>query len=193
MKSHFKGILFGAALATLSLSARAVTIVEQSAVNGSFVIDYFDPVGQSFTAASNQLVSFEFSFVSWVPAEANNAMTLSIRQGDGLNGSVLASSSLTVNSGGYNGVVFNLNVTAGALYTAVISADSWRWGLAGNTANVYAGGQLYTGGANLGWGETVFRATFADNVSVPEASSTIALLGLALASLAIARRSRAAT
>lgn len=189
MKIISPKFILGATLCcAMALASRADIVVDQAALNGSYQILYYSPTGQSFTAASDQLISFDFYFRTFNPGFGNNPLTIDILDGDGLGGPVLASSTFSLADGfdGLAGATFNLNVITGNVYTAVVSTSSIYWGLGANTFDVYSGGQLYAGNS-LGWGDVTFRATFAD-ASVPESGTTLLLVGGALSALALFRR-----
>ena len=188
MISLSRKFFLGATACALALVTRADIIVDQPSTAGSVQVLAFDPLGQSFTAASNKLISFDFDILTYNPTFANHALRLDILQGSGTGGLVLDTATFSLASGfnGLAGATFNLDVIAGGIYTAVLTTDTVFWGVSVNGSDVYAGGNSFYNGHATG-GDLVFRATFAD-ATVPDGSSTILLLGGALTSLAVARR-----
>jgi hypothetical protein len=144
--------------AALPAAASAATIQVESGTRGAS-ISYFQPIGQTFTAIDNQLTSIGFQFQSLNPSNANDAITLTIRQGAGLTGSILATQSFTlpnsINSQTpvwFDIALANLGVTIGEAYTAVLTTTgSFRNAVTfGPNLNIYTGepltGDAYTGG-----------------------------------------------
>lgn len=167
-----KALPLTAALAASVVSAApalAETVQIISGTRGA-TIAAFDPIGQSFTAVDTDLTSFGFQFQSLNPTAPNSAITFTLREGEGLTGTVLATRIFTlpatINS--RNPVFFDIDITGtrvaiGGRYTALLTTDSFRHALTfGPNLNLSTGAPL-TGDAYAG-GRLVFA-------SDPDASS----------------------
>ncbi len=149
----------------LSLSALATTAAhaETTMITGgsgqrSLGIQFFGPVGQSFTVNDPLLRSFGFQFQTLNANQANAPVTLTIRQGEGLTGSVVASATETILGipTGRIPTFFDFDFTgttllSGQSYTALLSTTSSRYGLVyGPDINIFngqvLGGDAYSGG-----------------------------------------------
>ena len=126
-------------------------------------ISYIQPVGQSFTAVGSTISSFGFQFEAVNTQYANDPITWTLRQGEGLAGAVIASTQFTIpgNTSATTPTWFdfatgNVAVTAGQLYTAVLTTTaSLRNGIIfGPDFNIYTGvplsGDEYAGGKLIG-------------------------------------------
>src|SRR4051812_8918609 len=84
---------FAAAL----FSARAdVVIMSDPGNEGGAQIQYYIPIGQSFTAAGDELLGFDFFFDTFNSKYANPPITLSIHEGAGTGGTVLDSKTFSL-------------------------------------------------------------------------------------------------
>jgi len=189
-KFAFVSVAFSVAL----LSARADIIVMSDPGNeGGAQIQYYSPIGQSFTAASDELLGFEFFFDTLNGKYTNPPITLSIRQGEGTSGAVLDSKtfSLPDNYQGWGGAAFALNLISGGLYTATLETSNPYWGIRlVPGSDTYTGGHAFINGTPLEGQETtdlVFRATFAD-AHVPDVTSTAGVFLIGLLGLGAMRR-----
>lgn len=127
-----------AATLLLAPAAQAATTVEVAQGSGqrSLGLSFSGPAGQVFTAAGNALQSFGFQVQTLNAGAANAPLTLTLFDGAGSAGSVIASLSST-----FTGIPatrtptwvdFDLTGTAlttGATYTALLSSTSNRYGL----------------------------------------------------------------
>lgn len=89
------------------------------------LIDYYGPIGQSFTAFSDTLTSVEFQFKAFNPGNANLPINLSLVAGEQLAGAALFSTAATLPIGTatawYQFALPSTAVTRGAQYTFVLS------------------------------------------------------------------------
>jgi hypothetical protein len=200
MKNYiFKFVFSAAAVVALPFVSRADLIVSVNGNGGAGIVSGSNP-GQSFTALSDQLLSFDFQLETFNPSFPNDPFTLQILQGDGLGGTVLASQTFTVpnNFNGYTGVTFTtpLSVVSGDIYTATLRTDSVYFGITNSPNSTYDGGKAYFGSSPQyqpyyhDYTQFGFQATFADgsDSSVPDATSTLPLLTGVLVGLAALRR-----
>lgn len=210
MKSLTLAALAAAALVAPAAGA-ATTQITGGTGQRSLTISFFDPVGQIFTADQAGLVSFGFQL-----RQNNNVaagpMTLTIRQGEGFGGAIIASRTLTpggftVNAqpGWLDFDFTGTTLVAGAKYTASLTTDSNRLGIIfGPDINIFTGqalgGDAYAGGrfiatgqndavCNTGICDANFRFTTAAPVPEP-ATWALMLGGFGLAGAAMRTRKR---
>lgn len=188
MKSILPRALVLSALLALPVASRGVTVVTQPNSDVSMQVEYFEPLGQSFTAVGNTLLSFEFYLFPMNPFFANVSLTLDIRQGAGTGGAVLDTVTLNLADGyvGWAGSAFNVSLVTGQQYTATLDTSNPYWGLAGLQSDGYAGGQSFAEPGGFAQ-DFMFRATF-DDTNVPDTANTLGLLTLALTGLVGLRR-----
>ncbi len=114
----------------------ATTQIESGSGQRSLNISAFDPLGQIFTATDTDLQSFGFEIQTLNSPQANSALTLTLRQGGGLDGAILATRS-SVFAGipttrTPTWIDFDLTGTtlvSGQSYTALLTSTSGRYGL----------------------------------------------------------------
>ena len=165
------------------------------------------PIGQSFTAGLNGLLTdITLSAGGADGFGPNGSLTLTLFSGGGFGGTNLGSvtQNYTVPFA-YIGSPFafpldinvssiGLNVVSGTQYTFELSNTSGalQAGILGSSSNPYGGGQIYTGpgyGSPASW-DLDFQ-TYVDQAanpppptsSVPDSSSTLGMLGIAVAGL----------
>lgn len=197
MNSSFrfsKIALVSVGFAAALLPARAdVVIMSDPGNEGGAQIQYYIPIGQSFTAAGDVLLGFDFFFDTFNSKYANPPITLSIHEGAGTSGTVLDSKmfSLPDNYQGWGGAAFALDLISGGIYTATLETSNPYWGIRlVPGSDTYSGGNAFISGKPLEGQETtdlVFRATFAD-AHVPEITSTAAVFLIGLLGLGAVRR-----
>lgn len=155
MKSIFASAALAVAL--VAAPAQAGTIEVVSGQQRSFILPPFGPVGQSFTAIDTNLTSFGFQFTALNPTNANLPFTFTLLEGAGLDGAVISTRTFTLpTSIGSTPTWFDFDitgalVTAGQIYTAVLSSASTRNGpVMGPNINIFNGqelsGDAYAGG-----------------------------------------------
>jgi hypothetical protein len=134
-----------ALLATIALPASATTIENDGAWVDFYQIAYFSPLGQSFTAVDADLLSIGFNYAEINSGFENSAITIDLHEGAGLGGAVIASRTFTLaNLSGWTDTDFSgVTLTVGQVYTAAVSTSSPLEAI-NLTADVYAGGNLYT-------------------------------------------------
>lgn len=181
-------------------SSNTFGVVITENLNGVFdrTIFFFDPMGQSFVAAGPTINSIEVVFSVANPGSANEPITAELREGAGLNGSVIATNSLMLpsdlpGSSDALGPLIDLGfgdvaVTPGATYTFTLAATTSRNAIVYGNTNGYADGQMFHGPDNAGEpgpdDDVRFRIT-----STPEPASAAALI---LGAVLLIRRKRRA-
>jgi hypothetical protein len=148
-RSLLLAALLGSGLLAAPASAATFEVVSGSGIRATGV-SFSGPIGQSFTSVDSVLTSIGFQFNSLNPGSPNSPVTFTLREGEGLNGAVLFTGSFTlpttINSRTpvwYDFALPNVAVTAGSLYTALVSTTSSRLAL------VY-GPDVAIGGPNNG-------------------------------------------
>ena len=141
--------ILGSTLVAAPASAATFEVVSGSGIRATGV-SFSGPIGQSFTSIDSVLTSIGFQFNSLNPGSTNSPVTFTLREGEGLSGAVLFTNSFTlpttINSrtpAWYDFVLPNVAVTAGSVYTALVSTTSSRLAL------VY-GPDITIGGPNNG-------------------------------------------
>jgi hypothetical protein len=198
-------------LTILALAAIALPLVSKAQTIGNTTTEgttqiYAAHPSQSFTALDGGLSSFEFNIQAFNTQDANVPLTLTIEEGNGPGGSVVDSEtfSLPDDFSGFAGITYStpLDLTAGDMYTAVLTTSNpyWGLGLANPASTTYNApdGYAFFGSSDQyqpyyhNYTETEFQATFGATSSAPDASGTAVLLGAALLALAGIRRHLAA-
>lgn len=159
------------------------------------------PLGQSFTAGQNGLLSAIYLGSNGGIQGGSNTLTFDIRDGSGISGSLLGHGTAAVSSvwtpsvGQWlltiNTANLGVNVQSGHQYTFDFTAISGSGDLAyrgilGKTTNPYAGGRIFTGqgyGNQPNW-DLVFRT---EVTAVPE-PETYAMMIAGLGILAFSAR-----
>ena len=216
MKLKLATALF-AAITLVPAANAATTQITGGSGQRALGITFFDPLGQTFTATDTDLQSFGFQINTLNPGSPNSAITFSLLNGAGFNGSVLATRSVT-----FAGVPatrdptwidFDLTGTklvAGQSYTALLTTTSSRYGLIfGPDINIFTGqalgGDAYAGGSfiatgqndatcNRGICDANFRFTAVTPAAVPEPATWAMMIGgFGLAGGALRRRATSVT
>lgn len=195
------------AAAALALSASAAQATTTEITPGNLrgiQIAYSQGVGQSFVATGTELNSFGFEFQTFNPGRFNSPVTLTLRSGAGLTGSVITSRTMTLptqpnypNNAWFDFDFTGTALTAGQTYTAELTTSSALLGLIyGPDVNIYTGvplgGDAYAGGqiyANNGIATNCandhsicdanfrFTTTGSATAAVPEPASWAMMLG----------------
>jgi hypothetical protein len=139
--------LVGAAFAIFgATSASAAEIVSDGPWFGTFNIQYFSPVGQSFVAVDPILTSVGFYYTPAARFLPSAPITLTLFDGAGVGGNIVASRTFQppVDATGYFDADFaGTALTVGSTYTAAVSSTTGYFGL-GYTLNYYGDGQVYS-------------------------------------------------
>ena len=156
--------LFTAVALSLSAVATTAAHAETTVITGgsgqrAFTIPYAGTIGQSFTVNDTVLQSFGFQFNTLNALQSNAPVTLTIREGAGLTGDIVASVTATLfgipATRAPTFFDFNFSDTAlisGQSYTALLSTNSARYGLVyGPDINLsngqFLGGDAYANGS----------------------------------------------
>ena len=210
-----------AAATLLAPAAHAATTVQVAQGSGqrAITLSFGGPIGQVFTAAGNQLLSFGYQLQTLNAGSPNAAVTLTIYEGAGAAGPALASVSST-----FTGIPATrtptwvdfdlgaLSLTTGATYSALLTSSSSRYALTygpdinlntgqpvpGGT-DAYAGGRIVAGNGLSGICagtasicDANFRYTYDNAAAVPEPASWAMMIGgIGMAGGALRRRQRA--
>lgn len=212
-------IAFAVASTIAAPGARAATTEILSGTGArALQVAYYGPLGQSFTAIDTDLASFGFQFETFNPGQPNSPVSLTIRAGAGLDGSIVATRTATLPAipATRVGTWFDFDFTgttlmAGQAYTALLSTSSALLGLVyGPDLNIFTGeplgGDAYAGGTIVstrvldtycitsGACDTNFRFTATTpGAAVPEpAAWAMMIAGFGVVGSAMRRRARTA-
>ena len=184
-----RAMLFGAALCLLTAAPSAAGTILIPPGGGSYQVQAYEPIGQSFTA-EDATVSAGLYFTVMNPHFANSdPIQYSLYAGTGVGGPLLNSSSFMVPDGfsGFHMVDFSATpLTVGNVYTlaAHVVGGSPYWGVTIPLGDPYAGGDGIFAG-NVVVGQDVSLQVIP--TAAPEPVSVV-LLGIGLAGAAIRRR-----
>ena len=215
MAEFLRVAALAAATALTCASAWAGTFQVVSGQQRAFILSAFGDTGQSFVAVDPILNSVGFQFTALNPINANLPFTFSLFAGQTLTGTALVTRTVTLPATigstptWYDFELGSTAVTAGGIYTAVLSSGSSRVGpVLGPDINIFTGAELsgdaYVPGRALFTREVYpncpltgncdlnFRVTgTAAATAVPEPASWAMMVGgFALAGAALRRRAR---
>ena len=190
-----------ACIAALAIGGAAFAgpIVQDTGAT-SMQIQFFEPIGQSFTA-QDSAVTFGLYVLPLNPASALSGLHFQLLSGDGLGGGVLLDQTLAPALGFAGYLEFDLStvaLTLGNAYTVAVDVPgtSAYWGTNLNRGgNPYAGGRAYYNDpGNLLPGAAIsdFRFHVLPTIAAIPEPGTLVIAGLALACLVATRRRRAA-
>jgi len=139
---NFLKLCFFINLLIFNYNVSAGTITN-TGLPGGLQVNYFEPIGQSFTAIDANVEAGLDFWVQNPQSSNNNPLRYSLYEGEGIAGSVLALStfSLADDFSGLHMVDFSfIDLTIGGLYTLMVEVvgDSAYWGL--HTGTALAGG-----------------------------------------------------
>lgn len=161
MKTALFGVAAVAATLAIAMPAagQAATLeVTSGAGARSAQIQYYGPVGQSFTAFSDTLTSVGFQFNTLNPGAANAPITFNLYAGETLTGNSLYTTSFALpatwadrTARWFDVVLPNVAIANGSVYSLVLNTTSARTGIVlGPDYNIYNGQPLgpdaYAGG-----------------------------------------------
>ena len=144
---------------TISAAQAETTIVTGGSGQRATTIPFTGTIGQSFTVNDTLLQSFGFQFNTLNASQANAPVTLTIRQGAGLTGDIIASVTETLFGipATREPAFFDFDFTgttliSGQSYTALLTTSSSRYGLIyGPDINIFTGqflgGDAYANGS----------------------------------------------
>lgn len=138
----------------------------QPYTNASAMIQYYAPIGQSFTAVSSSLTTFGFRVQNCNDSYPNNPLTYSLYSGETASGTPLATRQVALPSGdNYLDADFSgVSLLPGQKYTMLLSATSSRGCVLLNGGETqtpsdhdYPGGRMVYGGTFYSGGDLTFR------------------------------------
>jgi hypothetical protein len=186
--------LFASAGVCVATCAPAAALeIDQALSNADYQIQYFSPVAQSFNLSIDRIGAISVLAVdmnAFGDFLADRRITLALREGEGVLGSVLATSTVDAASalgGAYQSwITFNLagvSIVPAAQYTFELMVTTPRFGVAAQQDDVYAGGRSYFTEAPSGQSfgaefDLAFRIAAVDELPAP----LLLLTGLAFGS-----------
>jgi hypothetical protein len=203
MKSRV--LMLAAIFGLAGAAAHAGTILNDTATS-QVQVEYFGPIGQSFTAIDDQLVSIGFKLGTLNQGFPNDPVTVDLYSGTGTGGTLLASDTLTLPASldytAFTNFDFSgTTLTVGGIYSAVVSIDgsSPHTGIGLSLTDTYSGGTAFSqnlgdAGCNPGACDLAFQVVGTSAAgAVPEpATWAMMILGFGAAGAALRQRRRTA-
>jgi len=137
-------------------------------------INYFSPIGQSFTSVANGPVSVELYYMDYNSGMGPNSLTVNLSGATGRVGSA----AITLPDGfqGFYPAYFpRVNLTAGAGYLVTVVAPTPRWGVGFSQFNPYNGGSMMEKGSLIPFYDLGFRVIPLPALNVSCVSNQVAL------------------
>ncbi len=174
--------------------ATLVTI-EQNITETGIQIEYFEPLGQSFTALEGQLFTTAFHFFAINPGFPNEPVTVALHHGEGLAGPILGTISVVLpGPGGTFSTLgewiesdwssLNISLIAGEKYTLELDAASPYAGFLGSFHDSYLEGIAFREPLDGTFTDMAFRIGIWSSSNVPDSGSAFGLMSATLAALA---------
>lgn len=174
--------------------------IVQDTSNNNIQIDFFEPIGQSFTA-EDSAVKFGLYISPINPTFPLSGLNFRLLSGDGLGGGVLLNQTLSPALGFDGYFEFDLStvaLTLGNAYTVAVEVPGMSpyWGANLNGGgNPYAGGRAYYNDPNNilpSAAASDFRFRVLPTITAIPEPGTLVIAGLALAGLVATRRRQSA-
>ncbi|MCP4261258.1 MAG: hypothetical protein GY774_27685 [Planctomycetes bacterium] len=178
MKSHVYLLIITVIMMSFSVVTQA-GIILQDQENAGKQIQWFYPMGQTFTA-EDPLVAIAFWVEEWPPSNDPTLpnLTIELYQGAGIGGSLLGTAPVQGLSSGFDGFYdayfSSVNLTVGQVYTAIVSSDNPYAGMMLITADLYPGGAMVQNGTIYSDHDAAFRVR---PISNPIPTPSAILLG----------------
>lgn len=152
-----QAVLCAAIAGAIAPAASADIIQDQGVFDHA--ISFFDPVGQTFTAVDPQISAIAFAFSDINPSSPNDPVTMSLYEGVGFDGTLIASTTQTLpavlpsTSATPQFIDFDftgVSLTVGAIYTvAVTTSNSPKIAVVYSMSDPYAFGHYISGEEGL--------------------------------------------